>query len=188
MKVNKTLIITLFCSLAAGMFFFLIQNGIILVHCSLPPSKDFALQTSVCTKKNIICSIWKDGHYLDEEQSVIWNKQDSAANLGQIVRTWLGILFEYHVIGQEINLEAVMLSSFEHEAYISLAHSFIESEQSVLDKWCTIQSLLKTLQTADLPAQTIQLLVGGSPLQDEHIDFSQPLCIQNYIEDKDLPL
>jgi hypothetical protein len=167
--------------LAAGVLIFLIQQKWLIINFTGPAHKKAVTplsHTGKAAKKTIKLWHHKNHQWRFEEASIIWHEQDSALNLAQIVRQWLTIQHDEHALTPHTALEHTTLSSPGSEAYLSFDRPLFSNALPIKKKWLIVESLFKTIHQAGLCLQSISLLVHGQPMDDEHLDFSRPLPLQ----------
>lgn len=147
------------------------------------PNKNLALKktnvTGTIQRKKVSLSFWKN-HKWHRENSDILVSDDLATTLEHLINAWLAILDEEQVMDKKVALQAVLLTQADH-AYISFDRSPFTKEAPTWDKLVWIEGLLKTIRENWGKIRQIQFLVHHKPLQDYHLDFSNPWPIQGFL-------
>lgn len=113
-----------------------------------------------------------------EETSIIWDKQNASLNLKQVIKQWVKVHQDEHLLSGHLTVESVALSSPGSEAYLSFDRTLFSPEWSILQKWRIIESLFKTIHQANFHIASISLLVHHQRMDDDQLDLSQPLPVQ----------
>lgn len=177
---KRSVLILCLMGLASGVVFFLIQRNLLLIHFTLNPfqkslpSADHDATVSVQTK----IYFWKNESWHHEDTAIIFKKNNQHYNFEQLLRQWIKILQQESLLSPHITLESVALSTPGSDAFVSFDRSLFSSDQSIRQKWLIIESLFKTLHRAHINIQTIMLLVHDNAMDDDHLDFSMPLVVQ----------
>ena len=163
--------------------FFIFQRGLLIVEWAISPS--FIHQISKTARDNSTAKKFnlyypKGDVFANELVSIIWKDNGPSENIKHLLNNWLTLLQEEHVLNKSVLVEDVAISSVGQEAYISFDRSLLMSEWSIHKKWLLIQSLLKSLQEAETGVKFVIFLVNQRPMEDEHIDFSQPLPVDGF--------
>lgn len=176
MKLRAIVLITLICC-TAGTIFFLIQRNWLIIHFTFDrPQKMFNQQSSL--PKALKIYYLKDEKWHHEEATIIWDENNAALNLKQVVRQWLKVLQDENLVLPHLALESAALSSPGSEAYLSFDHSLFAQEWSIMRKWQLLESLFKTLHQANFHISNLSLFVHNKPMDDDHLDLSEPLPVQ----------
>jgi len=179
-KLRNYIFIILLCS-CAGVFFFLLQQRWLIIHWNLTPFSDALLAPTTgqsTQQKTIKIFYWNHEKWNSDEVSIIWHEDNTTNNLQHIIKQWLMTLQDERLIPPHVTLESVALSSSGNEAYVSFDRSFLNPEQPIINKWRILDGFFKTLLHAQMHIQTITFLVKQKPMDDDHLDFSQPVPVQ----------
>jgi hypothetical protein len=181
MKSRQSIFIILGC-LAAGILFFLIQRKWLIIHFTFNPKELIAIHPQHEASRKTIKLFYKKGEkWLHEQTNIVWDEENTAQNTKFLVKQWLLTLQEEHIINPHVSLESIATSTPGSEAYISFDQSLFLPDISIIKKWLIIESLIKTIHYAALPLNSFMLLVHHQPMEDDHLDFSQPIPIQERI-------
>jgi hypothetical protein len=137
---------------------------------------------ALLSKKIVKIFWWKNNKFYNEDVSLIWNDQNTTENIKNSIEKWLSILVEEKIIAPSIALDSVALSSVGSHVYISFNQVFDWSEWSIMKKWMLIESLCKTLKESGCPIKYVSFLIKNEPLDDNHLDFSQPWPIDGFLD------
>jgi hypothetical protein len=181
---TKTLLFTILLCGIAGILFFLVQRKWIIVqwtfnspHITSIPSQ-INKQNSV--QKPVKLYYWKKEKWHQEEATILWLENNSAQNLKLLIKQWLTLQQDEHIVSPHCLLESVAVSSLGNEAYISFDRTLFSKEWPIIKKWLLLTSLFKTINQAAPVLQSLTLLVHYQIMDDDHLDLSQPLPIQDW--------
>lgn len=183
MKTKSIIIATLCC--IAGVLFFLINRKWLIIQLGFYPSAQqytTSVTNSDIAAKKISLYFYKQEAWQKREVSFLWQTDNQEHNLTQLIKSWLSLLQDEHILPSNITLESVALSSSGNEAYVSFDRSIFLAEWPIIKKWFVLEGLFRTMYHAEMVVQTITLLVNQKPMYDEHIDFSQPLPVQERLQ------
>lgn len=137
-------------------------------------------QQDVNAPKKVLLFYPKNNLQEKEESSLIWKENNAAENLKNLANHWIAFLQDEKVIRRNIVVEDVAISSVGQEAYISFDRSPLPNDWSTRKKWFLIDSFLKTIDASELGIKFVVLLVNQNPMEDDHLDFSQPLPVDGF--------
>jgi hypothetical protein len=181
-KIHTYYLITSLVSLFCGITFFVVYQELIVIRCSTKNlSKHDPIYKQHATKKTITIHYWHAGEWKTETENIIWSN-DKTHNLKTVVTNWLNLLDEEQITEKKISLQTAILMPSEHDAYLSFDNNPLPQEKATIQKLMLIEGLLKTIRENEIPIQTIQLLVHHQPVQDYHLDFSNPWPICGFVE------
>lgn len=109
----------------------------------------------------------------------MWHEHDAAQTLKQIIKQWLNVLQDAHLLRPHIAISSVAVSNGSNEAYISFDNTLFSKELSIRAKWLIIESLCKTIRDSGLSIQALSLLHHDHFMDDDHLDFSHPLSLES---------
>jgi len=161
--------------------FFLIQRNWLIIHFTFSPSCAESSSTEekvTAAQKKIKFFYFKNKKWHTEQISLVWDEQNHTMNMQQLIKQWLTVLQDERLLPAHINLESVALSSQGGDAYLSFDRSLFSSDQSIMKKWLILESLFKTMHNAAIPIYSVMFLVHNKPMDDDHLEFSQPLPVQ----------
>lgn len=178
MKLRTILVISTLC-LFVGALFFLFQRKWIIVQFSFfQPSAVTLSEKDTVGHKSVKLYYWKHEKWNQEEASLIWHEHDAGQNLKQLIKQWLTVMTDERLIAPHVALESVAVSSQDGHAYVSFDRSLFSKEWTIYKKWMILEGLFKSIRFADSSLQNISLFVGQQPMEDDHLDLSMPLPIQ----------
>jgi hypothetical protein len=179
MKIINYLIIS-FLALLAGAIMVALHYDWLIVQ--LPTQKRMAKSpqaTSAVQRKKVALSFWKNNKWKVENSDILVS-EDLATTLEHLLNAWLAILEEEQILDKKVTLQAVLITPAD-QAYISLDCSPFAREASTWTKLMWMEGLLKTIRENGAKIRQVQLLVHHKPLQDYHLDFSNPWPIQGFL-------
>ena len=183
MKHTRTLAIICFTS---GILLFAYHHGLIVIRW---PGKQRTPTTAYhhATKKSITLQYWHHGSWHTEKNQLIM-VDDTAQALAYLISSWLTLLDEEivrtsapQISTKKVELQTALISPTGHELFLSFDRTPFSPQQSIYEKWMWIEGLLKTIKAYDATISHVHLLVRHKPLQDIHLDFSNPWPITGFI-------
>lgn len=164
-----------FIFLIGGFMFFTIYNEFIILRWPLN-LEESAYSNKKISKKKMQVFWWANDKWNYEETEIIFhsNLQKSAY---EVLTAWISILDENNIINKKINIESVMLDPTNSILYISFEKSPFSKQSSIFEKLKIIESILKTLKSANLDLQKTIFFVNHKPIQDPHLDFAKAFII-----------
>ena len=180
---SKKIIPFIIGAVLVGAVFFMLQRNWLVIHFAYFPfitnnALPQALQTTA-QHKTVKAYYFKNDRWHHEDVSVIWHDQDLALTIKHIVKQWISTLQDAGLVAANIIVDSVATSTPKTEAFISFDQTLFDKEWSVARKWSIVESLSKTLHSAEVPIHTMTLLVGGAAMSDNHIDLSHPLPLED---------
>ena len=184
MKKSSIFLLTLICCLI-GILFFLIQRKWLIIQWTFNAESHQTALTNKETvlKKEIVLYCWKNEKEHREKTTLIWRHNKNAENIKQVANYWLDNLKSEKIMSQMVAIESVVLSPTEQDAYFSFNQVFTWKEWSVYEKWMLIESLCKTIKSANISIKYITLLVNHEPMIDDHLQFSCPWPVDGFIDE-----
>jgi len=176
MNNKQYIIISLACTILGILFFAFYQEIIIIRHPNIPPYTS----SMVVVKKEAKLIFWHNEKWHTETQDMIWHTTPGK-NIHYLINSWLTLLDAENIIDKKITVQPVLLTSAQHEAYISFDRNPFAKEASTFEKWMFIEGILRTLKENGIPIQQVQFLVHHAPLNDPHLDFSKAWPIQGFM-------
>lgn len=166
---KKNVIIISFMCLLLSIFLFAIKKNWIIFYINTKATESKKPEVAKKTIKNFF---WRNEKWHHEDSDIIWDNNNPTRNLEHIIQNWLGILEEENIMQKKITVQYVLLH--EKTSYISLDGSMFGAELAIYEKLKIIEGLFKTIESY-FPNLKIYFLVHNEPLDDYHIDFSNPL-------------
>ncbi len=177
MSVKQTALI---CSLTFGVaviLFAISQQWIIF---RVPHIQTQSTEEQVITKQQVTLWFWHQNQWKSEKTELLWS-QNISENISQLVSALLILFEEEQLLDKKTTLQSVTLSSDGMTAFISFDRPPLTKQASIYAKWMMIEALLKTLRTNGIKIQNIQFLTHHQPMQDAHLDFSNPWPTSGFI-------
>ena len=101
-------------------------------------------------------------------------QRGSSENFKLLTTTWLAWLHDEQVLTKKIGVESILFSPSGYEMYVSFDYNPFEKNWSIYQKESFIHALLKNYKEQGCTASYLYVLVHHKPLQDMHLDFSEP--------------
>ena len=144
--------------------------------------------TNQTIHKKVALFYTKNNKQQAEERELLWSKNIEDAT-STLVQAWLALLEEEEILTKKITVQEAALCASGQELLISFDQSPFDKEAATGKKIIFIEDLLKTLRTAlaqssNKHIQKIRFLVNHKPLQDPHLDFSQPWALTGFMQGK----
>jgi len=181
MKLSTKLYISLVC-LVIGIVLFLVQQNWIIFHWGVNNSYNQLpmIKKDQITRKTVNLYFLKNEKFNSEKSTILWDESNTTHNLKQVVLHWLTCNQEEKIVSPSTVFENVVISN-TGQAYLSFNQSLLSKEWSIYKKWYLLESLFKTILTADIQITSVIFLVNQEAMDDDHIDFSQPLPVSGFI-------
>lgn len=179
MKKYAFFAIALLCSVIGIIFFLIQRNWLIIQFTGAPASSTRAMigKPNVNSQKTVRLYYWKNDKWHHDDVDIIWNDHQDAHNTKQLIKQWLSLMQDEHIITPSVVLQAVSFSSSGSQIYVSFDQSIFSKDWSITKKWQIFEGLCKTLYYSQSKIQAIRLLVNHQTLDDDHLDFSQMLPV-----------
>lgn len=132
-------------------------------------------------KKEITVWYYAHGAHASEKINVVW-PDDIADQAAVLVGTWLTLINEHELLSKNVSLESVACTQAYTELILSLDRNLFEKQMSTYTKLMLIESLFMTLRDQHMCVQAVRMLVHHKPMQDAHLDFSNPWPLCGYIQ------
>lgn len=179
MNTRTLILISCSCALIGALLFAFSQGWIIIQSPS--STKTVPTTSGAITKKKVTLYYWHHNSWKRESVDLLW--ADSAAQtLEYLANAWLTLLDEENIMPKKIIVQSVLMTQSGH-AYISFDRYPFEKEHATThDKLLWIEGLLKTIRENGINIQSVQFLVNHQPLNDPHLDFSNPWPLRGFLE------
>ncbi len=169
--------------LVGGFLFLMLQRNWLIVHVAYfpfsPTSTADNMKSAPAYQKQITISYYKNGGLVREESIAMWHENDIAQTLKQVVKQWLNVLQDAHLLRPHLAVATVAVATGSGEAYVSFDSALFIKEMSIKSKWLIIESLCKTIRDNELALHALTLLNNDHPMDDDHLDFSHPLSLES---------
>lgn len=171
------------CSFVFGLLLCSYLNGWLIVRFpSYLNDIDQFYATTVISKKKVTLFVWHHDQWHKETTELLWSR-DHTKNIESLVNAWLTLLEDEGLLTAQITLQSVLLASHDTHAYLSFDHTFLPQNNATRVKWRYVESLLKTVRENDIPISHVYLLVQHQPMEDYHLDFSNPWSIAGFMSE-----
>ncbi len=161
----------------------MLQRNWLIIHVAYfpfsPSAATSSKNTAVSYQKQIGIDYYKNNAWVHEECTAMWHENDLAQTLKQIIKQWLNVLQDAHLLRPHVAVATVAVASTNSEAYISFDNTLFSKEMSIRRKWLIIESLCKTIRGNELTLQSLTLLHHDRIMDDDHLDFSHPLSLES---------
>lgn len=135
------------------------------------------------TKKKVTFSYWHNSAWHQEMQELVISTNTSES-LQALVSGWLVLTEQEGISDKKVSLQTGLLSSGDRYAYLSFDRNPLPTECSTFTTWMWVEGLLRTLRENGMSFQGVYFLVQHEPLQDDHLDFSNPWPLTGFLKNK----
>lgn len=137
------------------------------------------IKESETMDKRVCKLFYWNNSWQTEHKDIIYssNKIKSITNL---IVAWLNLLEEESLSDKKFCIQAILTDN-SNNIYLSFDQPIFKKQLSIYQKILFIHGILKTLQ-ANTDIKSVQFLVQNKPLQDRHLDFSQPWPVSGYLD------
>jgi hypothetical protein len=97
-----------------------------------------------------------------------------------LINAWLTLLDEENVMSKKVTLQSALMSAHGH-LYVSFDRNPFDENSPTYDTWMWIEGLLKTIRENEPSIQSVHFLVHHHPMEDNHLDFSNPWPITGFL-------
>lgn len=164
--------------LLLGLLFLCWYHELIVVHI---PRQHPSLVTPTATHKKKISLFFRHTNkWYVETEEIVWGARDE--NITRIANQWLSIAEQEDIIQKKVSVQTTLLDASEQTAYLSFDRNPLKKEWGTLAKWLFIEGLLKTLRDNEAGVQSVVFLSHHHPINDYHLDFSQPWPVIGFYE------
>ena len=178
MKFKLIFIIITICGVAGATFFLVQRNWLIVHFVFAPESFQQPIQKESAVAQKTVKLFWpKNNTWHQSSVLLMWDEHNHALNAQQLIKQWLVALQDERLLSGQITLTSVAVSAHDLTAYLPFNRSLFSSEWSIMKKWLILESLFKTIHYAQLPIQSIVLLINKTPMTDDHLDLTQPIPV-----------
>jgi len=164
-----------------GMLFLAYNRGWIILR--FPSYRHEVTQTAQnlrAHKKKVKLAFWHNKRWHSEAVEIL-QTEDEAHTLQHLINSWLTLLDEDKIMEKKVTLQSALLSP-NKEAYLSFDRNPFDEKNTTYEKWMWIEGLLKTIKQAGIQTQSIHFLVHHQPMQDYHLDFSNPWPLSGFLK------
>jgi hypothetical protein len=126
---------------------------------------------------------WHEGAWHTDTIDIV-STHDTQELVGQIVASWLSMAYEEQILSHPVSLQAALCSLHAQTVYLSFSDTLLNHNKSTHENLLCIESLLRTLHKNNIPdIRSCVFLVNHAPMQDAHLDFSQPWPITGFMHE-----
>lgn len=160
----------------AGIIFYLLYTEKLIFFWN-HSEKAIIRETELMDKRACDLFYWNNSWQV-ENKDIIYssNKIKSIRNL---IVAWINLLEEESLLDKKFGIQSILMDN-SNNIYISFDQPIFKKQISAYQKILFIHGILKTLQ-ANTDIKSVQFLVQNKPLQDRHLDFSQPWPVSGYL-------
>lgn len=170
MKSFYMLLISFICFFIGLLSFAISQQWIIFYWPNTTTNLPLPRHQSI--KKTVVLSFWHRNSWHHEKVELLW-PQETSEQIKNLVNAWLRVLNEEQIIKKNISLQSVLISDNGY-AYLSFDRNPIIKSQATYYNLMLFESLLKTLQNADIHIKGVYFMAHHQPLNDAHLNFMHP--------------
>ncbi len=180
---TRYLVLLSFIGALIGGTAFLLQRNLLIIHFPRSQSNAVILEKAhePSVQKKLRFYYKKSNRWLFEESNILWQESNPANNVKHLIKQWLVVMRDEHLLQAPTILQSVAAAPASNQLYISFDQSLFLQQQSIMDKWLIIESLIKTIHESGLSVGSITLLINHKPWHDDHIELTQPLPIQEFL-------
>ena len=170
-------------ALVMGLLLGLYWRGLITIAFCAPAQyvANDSLATSVVKRQGKLF-FWNKGKWNHESAEILLS-HNLTDTISYIANKWLTLLEEEGLMAKRVAVSHVLIHGSGKEVYISFDRYPFNKEHSCYEKWMWVEGLLKTLRENDIAISHIDFKVRHMPLQDYHLDFSNPWPLQGFIKE-----
>lgn len=172
MKNIHTLAISLSCFII-GLCAFAYSNGwILLCYPSRATQERNTAQQFCVQRKTMKLFFWKHNHWNNETVQLL-QTEDTTQNIQCLLNNLLTLLDEENIMDKRVTVQSALVSNNKH-MYISFDRNPFNNDDSTYKKILLIEQIIKTIRENNIPFQDVYFLVHHQPINDYHLDFSNP--------------
>lgn len=164
----------------SGTLFFAWYHGLLLIQ-PLTARVEKSDLGACYDKKTITLHYWHRDTWHKEEVEILWSS-DQAISALHVARTWLNLLDEEGITSKKTSVQSALLCPSATELYLSFDRNPLAKQAGVYEKVMWVEGLLKTFNDNGLTFAHIHFLVHHQPINDAHLDFSQPWPGKGFLE------
>ena len=166
-------------ALVGGLLFYGLYNDLILIRL---PSQGSTPFTTITQRKPVKLIYWNNRAFVSEEKEILFSS--ITETLTNLIKTWLSLLEEEGLMLKKVSVQSVKIDESGRELYLSFDRNPLPKEHSTYQKLQWLEGLLRTIKESGLPITSVRFLVYAKPLNDHHLDFSQPWPVSGYLGTK----
>lgn len=166
-------------SFCTGLLFFCFyQDWIIFTK----PFKRSDQITPIVQKKEVTLYFLKNNNSWHQETTTILWKESTAQKAHELLNHWFLVGDDEELIPHKVTVLQCALSHNKTTLFVTLDRSPFDLNNSLQQKMMLLEGLLKTIRENKLTFSSLFLLVNNKPLQDQQLNFENPLPITGFFE------
>lgn len=158
--------------------YFLINNECIIFKSPFAATYAVSIQTNSIERKKVNLHYFHFDTWHYEDVELLWPADDTL-KLSYLTGSWLSLLDDAHIMAKKVSVQSAIITN--NVAYISFDRNPFSKEQSTYQKLLWVEGLLKTIRENGIKIQAIQFLSHHHPLNDYHLDFSNPWPMSGFL-------
>lgn len=170
-------------SFSAGLIFFALQYGFLVVHW---PTTDASVKgqflDQIDSYKKITYYFLTERGWREQQERLLWQSNNDPENLKVLLNNWVGFLQDEGFLKRRCTLETVAFTEHGDHVYLVWDHPLLDQEWSIMQKWRLIESLCKTIKMACSTLQQVSFIVDEQLMSDAHLDFSVPWSLDGFAD------
>lgn len=131
-------------------------------------------------KRKVKLYYWHNNNWHTENSELLWSN-NKVECITYLIRAWLTLLEEEMVTHRSVALQTAILTASQQELFLSFDRKPFDQDSNTYIKWMWVEGLLKTVRLNNLDIQRVTFLEHHQPLQDDHLDFSNPWPINGFL-------
>src|ERR1700733_210145 len=179
MKMQQLYLFLSLAALAIGIFFFAYQHKIIIINI---PSASLPSDRAPIAQKTAVSLFYWYHNQWHTKQIFFFFSQNQSDVLSLLINRWLSLLHTEKIVKKKSCVQAALLSYDGKTIFISFDRAPWNKESSTYEKWMQVEGLLKTIKSAFATIKKVAFLSHHQPLQDPHLDFTNPWPIDGFLD------
>jgi hypothetical protein len=179
MNTIKKITLLIICFIIGTLYFAFNQGWIVIRSFSITAQADQATNALRATKKQMNLVFWNNNKWNKESVEII-TTSDTAQTVQYLLNSWLTLLDEENVMAKKVTLQSALMSA-HGQLYISFDRNPFDENSPTHDKWMWVEGLLTTIRENEPSVHKIHFLVHHHPMEDTHLDFSNPWPITGFL-------
>lgn len=163
-----------------GLLFFAVNQGWIVIRSfSQVCQAELTAKSMKATKKQMNLVFWNNNKWNTESIEII-TVTDTAQTVQHILNSWLTLLDEDEAMAHKVTLQSALMSA-HGQLYLSFDRNPFDENSPTYEKWMWVEGLLTTIRNNEPSVKSVHFLVHHHPMEDNHLDFSNPWPITGFI-------
>lgn len=180
MNIYRFYLILCLITTSAGIFLFAITQEWIILRFPFMSSRQTLQTIQRVQEKSVPIFYYKHGAW-HSETCIVLTSDAKDQTLFHLVSAWLRVQHDEKIITKKVTLESIMLDERGTTAFISFDRSPFNKQNTILETWYLIESLLRTIREHKVAITHVVFFAHHQPLIDNHIDFDCPWPITGFI-------